>query len=232
MQLPVKRSLSLLFSMSFLSVFSQMKTYVFENALSYKIKDDFYSNYLYILSTPDETAHLFIVATPTGNVATLKIDDRLYAVYSEDGKVFKIDPDETLDRKRDKNNTDPNLYSGEQKNRIQITKTDKKETFKSGKCDVYTIDNKESICINTSSKINTVPFLLPAVPNLKGLLYRIGSKIELYNKGSLADLEKEEAQNDETDISKDSIVEKQNNIIIQFDENEEIDRYKRQLKKQ
>lgn len=105
----MKNTFGLLFSFISLLAFSQMQTYKLVNAVSYRIKDDFYSNFLNIFSTPDYSANLFVVATPMGNTASLNVGNRFYAVYSDDGKVFKIAVEDTIDRNKYKNNDDPDL---------------------------------------------------------------------------------------------------------------------------
>lgn len=49
----MKKTFGLLFSFTSLLAFSQMQTYKLENAVSYRIKDDFYSNFLNIFSTSE-----------------------------------------------------------------------------------------------------------------------------------------------------------------------------------
>ena len=70
-----------------------MQTYKFENIIQYRIKSDFYSDFLNIYSTKDNAANLLITQTPMGNYASLKIGDNVYSVYSEEenNRVFKID---------------------------------------------------------------------------------------------------------------------------------------------
>ncbi|WP_336664218.1 hypothetical protein [Elizabethkingia meningoseptica] len=222
------------------TVFSQSASYKLENAVSYRIKDDFYSNFLNILSTSDYSTNIFIVATPMGNIATLNIGDKFYAVYSDDGKLFKIDTTETLDRNKYKNNDDADLNLRDNKNTFTIKNTNTKETIKNNLCDVYSISgkegNSETLCIDTTSKLNTVPFLLPSVTNLKGLIYRLGNKIELNYSGTIENLGKEEEeQNDDEDEETTKTNEvssnKQKNFIIEFDEKAETENYKKEYSK-
>ncbi|HAY3562091.1 TPA: hypothetical protein JRW62_001077 [Elizabethkingia meningoseptica] len=222
------------------TVFSQSASYKLENAVSYRIKDDFYSNFLNILSTSDYSTNIFIVATPMGNIATLNIGDKFYAVYSDDGKLFKIDTTETLDRNKYKNNDDPDLNLRDNKNTFTIKNTNTKETIKNNQCDVYSISgkegNSETLCIDTTSKLNTVPFLLPSVTNLKGLVYRLGNKIELNYSGTIENLGKEEEEQDddedeETTKTNEVSSNKQKNFIIEFDEKAETENYKKEYSK-
>ncbi|AQX12125.1 MULTISPECIES: hypothetical protein [Elizabethkingia] len=222
------------------TVFSQSASYKLENAVSYSIKDDFYSNFLNILSTSDYSTNIFIVATPMGNIATLNIGDKFYAVYSDDGKLFKIDTTETLDRNKYKNNDDPDLNLRDNKNTFTIKNTNTKETIKNNQCDVYSISgkegNSETLCIDTTSKLNTVPFLLPSVTNLKGLVYRLGNKIELNYSGTIENLGKEEEEQDddedeETTKTNEVSSNKQKNFIIEFDEKAETENYKKEYSK-
>ncbi|ATL44205.1 hypothetical protein OZ664_16220 [Elizabethkingia sp. HX WHF] len=234
----MKKTFSLLFSFISLLAFSQMQTYKFENAVSYRIKDDFYSNFLNILSTSDYSTNIFIVATPMGNIATLNINDRYYVVYSDDGKVFKIDVEETFDRNKYKNNDDPSLDLTDYKNDFLLKKTNEQETIKSKQCNVYSIiskdsskNNDETICIDTTSRLNTVPLIIPAIQDsVKGLVYRIGNKIELNYSGTIEDMEKEEK--DSEDGSDGEVTKtKQKDFVIQFDEKTEIENYKKEYKK-
>ncbi|MEH7887735.1 hypothetical protein [Elizabethkingia meningoseptica] len=236
----MKNTFKLLLSLISIAVFSQSASYKFENAVSYRIKDDFYSNFLNILSTSDYSTNIFIVATPMGNIATLNIGDKFYAVYSGDGKIFKIDTTETLDRNKYKNNDDPDLNLRDNKNTFTIKNTNTKETIKNNQCDVYSISgkegNSETLCIDTTSKLNTVPFLLPSVTNLKGLVYRLGNKIELDYSGTIENLGKEEEEQDddedeETTKTNEVSSNKQKNFIIEFDEKAETENYKKEYSK-
>ncbi|AQX49656.1 hypothetical protein [Elizabethkingia anophelis] len=233
----MKKTFSLLFSFISLLAFSQMQTYKLVNAVSYRIKDDFYSNFLNIFSTPDYSANLFVVATPMGNTASLNVGNRFYAVYSDDGKVFKIAVEDTIDRNKYKNNDDPDLDLTDFENTLLVKRTNKKETIKSKQCDVYSViskdskNNNETICIDTTSRLNTVPFVIPAIKDsVKGLVYRIGNKIELDYSGTIEDMEKKEE--DSEDDGDGQVAEtKQKDLVIQFDEKAEIENYKKEYKK-
>ncbi|MCT3980792.1 hypothetical protein FCL51_13160 [Elizabethkingia anophelis] len=233
----MKNTFSLLFSFISLLAFSQMQTYKLVNAVSYRIKDDFYSNFLNIFSTPDYSANLFVVATPMGNTASLNVGNRFYAVYSDDGKVFKIAVEDTIDRNKYKNNDNPDLDLTDFKNTLLIKRTNKKETIKSKQCDVYSViskdskNNNETICIDTTSRLNTVPFIIPAIKDsVKGLVYRIGNKIELNFSGTIEDMEKKEE--DSEDNGDGQVAEtKQKELVIQFDEKTEIENYKKEYNK-
>lgn len=233
----MKNTFSLLFSFISLLAFSQMQTYKLVNAVSYRIKDDFYSNFLNIFSTPDYSANLFIVATPMGNTASLNVSNRFYAVYSDDGKVFKIAVEDTIDRNKYKNNDDPDLDLTDFENTLLVKRTNKKETIKSKQCDVYSViskdskNNNETICIDTTSRLNTVPFIIPAIKDsVKGLVYRIGNKIELNFSGTIEDMEKKEE--DSEDNGDGQVAEtKQKDLVIQFDEKTEIENYKKECNK-
>ncbi|AKH95956.1 hypothetical protein [Elizabethkingia anophelis] len=233
----MKNTFSLLFSFISLLAFSQMQTYKLVNAVSYRIKDDFYSNFLNIFSTPDYSANLFIVATPMGNTASLNVGNRFYAVYSDDGKVFKIAVEDTIDRNKYKNNDDPDLDLTDFENTLLVKRTNKKETIKSKQCDVYSViskdskNNNETICIDTTSRLNTVPFIIPAIKDsVKGLVYRIGNKIELNFSGTIEDMEKKEE--DSEDNGDGQVAEtKQKDLVIQFDEKTEIENYKKEYNK-
>lgn len=214
-----------------------MQTYKLVNAVSYRIKDDFYSNFLNIFSTPDYSANLFVVATPMGNTASLNVGNRFYAVYSDDGKVFKIAVEDTIDRNKYKNNDDPDLDLTDFENTLLVKRTNKKETIKSKQCDVYSViskdskNNNETICIDTTSRLNTVPFIIPAIKDsVKGLVYRIGNKIELNYSGTIEDMEKKEE--DSEDDGNGQVAEtKQKDLVIQFDEKAEIENYKKEYNK-
>ncbi|MCT3832893.1 hypothetical protein HZQ12_03380 [Elizabethkingia anophelis] len=233
----MKNTFGLLFSFISLLAFSQMQTYKLVNALSYRIKDDFYSNFLNIFSTPDYSANLFVVATPMGNTASLNVGNRFYAVYSDDGKVFKIAVEDTIDRNKYKNNDDPDLDLTDFENTLLVKRTNKKETIKSKQCDVYSViskdskNNNETICIDTTSRLNTVPFIIPAIKDsVKGLVYRIGNKIELNFSGTIEDMEKKEE--DSEDNGDGQVAEtKQKELVIQFDEKTEIENYKKEYNK-
>ncbi|HBN6701883.1 hypothetical protein HZP84_15150 [Elizabethkingia anophelis] len=233
----MKNTFSLLFSFISLLAFSQMQTYKLVNAVSYRIKDDFYSNFLNIFSTPDYSANLFVVATPMGNTASLNVGNRFYAVYSDDGKVFKIAVEDTIDRNKYKNNDDPDLDLTDFENTLLVKRTNKKETIKSKQCDVYSViskdskNNNETICIDTTSRLNTVPFIIPAIKDsVKGLVYRIGNKIELNYSGTIENMEKKEE--DSEDDGDDQVAEtKQKDLVIQFDEKAEIENYKKEYNK-
>ncbi|AIL47449.1 hypothetical protein [Elizabethkingia anophelis] len=233
----MKNTFGLLFSFISLLAFSQMQTYKLVNAVSYRIKDDFYSNFLNIFSTPDYSANLFVVATPMGNTASLNVGNRFYAVYSDDGKVFKIAVEDTIDRNKYKNNDDPDLDLTDFENTLLVKRTNKKETIKSKQCDVYSViskdskNNNETICIDTTSRLNTVPFIIPAIKDsVKGLVYRIGNKIELNFSGTIEDMEKKEE--DSEDNGDGQVAEtKQKDLVIQFDEKTEIENYKKECNK-
>ncbi|WP_395763071.1 hypothetical protein ACH34F_07460 [Elizabethkingia anophelis] len=233
----MKNTFGLLFSFISLLAFSQMQTYKLVNALSYRIKDDFYSNFLNIFSTPDYSANLFVVATPMGNTASLNVGNRFYAVYSDDGKVFKIAIEDTIDRNKYKNNDDPDLDLTDFENTLLVKRTNKKETIKSKQCDVYSViskdskNNNETICIDTTSRLNTVPFIIPAIKDsVKGLVYRIGNKIDLNFSGTIQDMEKKEE--DSEDNGDGQVAEtKQKELVIQFDEKTEIENYKKEYNK-
>ncbi|MCT3845521.1 hypothetical protein HZP43_14820 [Elizabethkingia anophelis] len=230
----MKNTFSLLFSFISLLAFSQMQTYKLVNAVSYRIKDDFYSNFLNIFSTPDYSANLFVVATPMGNTASLNVGNRFYAVYSDDGKVFKIAVEDTIDRNKYKNNDDPDLDLTDFENTLLVKRTNKKETIKSKQCDVYSViskdskNNNETICIDTTSRLNTVPFIIPAIKDsVKGLVYRIGNKIELNFSGTIEDMEKDSEDGSDDEVTKT----KQKDLVIQFDEKTEIENYKKEYNK-
>ena len=238
----MKNTFKLLLSLISIAVFSQSASHKLENAVSYRIKDDFYSNFLNILSTSDYSTNIFIVATPMGNIATLNIGDKFYAVYSDDGKLFKIDTRETLDRNKYKNNDDPDLDLSDYKNTFTVKNTNTKETIKNNQCEIYSISgkegNSETLCIDTTSKLNTVPFLLPSLKNLKGLIYRLGNKIELDYSGTIENLGKEEEEQDAYDEGEETTKKrkvssnKQKNFIIEFDEKAETENYKKEYSKQ
>ncbi|AJW64420.1 hypothetical protein VO54_02968 [Elizabethkingia miricola] len=231
----MKKTFGLLFSFISLLAFSQMQTYKLENAVSYRIKDDFYSNFLNIFSTSDYSANLFVVATPMGNTASLNVNKHFYAVYSDDGKVFKIAIEDTFDRNKYKNNDDPSLDLTDYKNDFILKKTNEQETIKSKQCNVYSIiskdsskNNDETICIDTTSRLNTVPLIIPAIQDsVKGLVYRIGNKIELNFSGTIEDMEKDSEDGSDGEVTKT----KQKDFVIQFDEKAEIENYKKEYHK-
>ncbi|BBQ06898.1 hypothetical protein JUNP353_1469 [Elizabethkingia anophelis] len=172
-----------------------------------------------------------------GNTASLNVGNRFYAVYSDDGKVFKIAVEDTIDRNKYKNNDDPDLDLTDFENTLLVKRTNKKETIKSKQCDVYSViskdskNNNETICIDTTSRLNTVPFIIPAIKDsVKGLVYRIGNKIELNFSGTIEDMEKKEE--DSEDNGDGQVAEtKQKDLVIQFDEKTEIENYKKECNK-
>lgn len=86
----MKNTFGLLFSFISLLAFSQMQTYKLVNAVSYRIKDDFFSNFLNIFSTPDYSANLFVVATPMGNTASLNVGNRFMQYIQMMEKFLKL----------------------------------------------------------------------------------------------------------------------------------------------
>ena len=166
-----------------------------------------------------------------GNYASLKIGDNVYSVYSEEenNRVFKIDFEGTKDMLGSAflNTDNPSLNIVNTSNSFIVKKTDKKETILDKKCDVYTITKKDDeqdkvteICIDTNSSINTVPFINPEL-NLKGLIYRVDQNFILEKFGSLADVMKEELDEDEQKQA-------QEDAIFKFDEKTELENYKKQ----
>ncbi len=218
--------------------FAQMQSYKFENVIQYRIKSDFYSDFLDILSTKDHKAHLMITRTPMGNFASLKLNDNMYSVYSEEAnpKVFKIDFDGTKDLLGNAFliTDNPSLTNSIIGNNYLANRTAKKETILNQKCEVYTIFRKDNnkdegteICIDTNSKINTVPFINSEL-NLKGLVYRVGQNIVLENVETLENWIKNNESKDENE----EINISPNDFIYQFDEKAELEKYKKEYKKQ
>lgn len=231
----MKKSISFILTLITCFSFAQMQTYKFENVIQYRIKSDFYSDFLDILSTKDYKAHLMITRTPMGNFASLKINDNMYSVYSEEKnpKVFKIDFEGTKDLLGNLFliTDNPSLTNQEFKNSYVANKTGKKETILNQKCEVYNIfrkdngnDNGTEICIDTNSNINTVPFINSEL-NLKGLVYRVGQNIVLENVETLENWLKKGNEKEEVKISP-------NDFIYQFDEKTEVEKYKNEYKKQ
>lgn len=231
----MKKSISFILTLITCFSFAQMQTYKFENVIQYRIKSDFYSDFLDILSTKDYKAHLMITRTPMGNFASLKINDNMYSVYSEEKnpKVFKIDFEGTKDLLGNLFliTDNPSLTNQEFKNSYVANKTGKKETILNQKCEVYNIfrkdngnDNGTEICIDTNSNINTVPFINSEL-NLKGLVYRVGQNIVLENVETLENWLKKGNEKEEVKISP-------NDFIYQFDEKKELEEYKNEYKKQ
>ncbi|CAM3201145.1 hypothetical protein OBK20_11275 [Empedobacter falsenii] len=230
----MKKSISfiLMFFTSF--TFAQMQTYTFENVIQYRIKSDFYSDFLDILSTKDYKAHLMITRTPMGNFASLKVNENMYSVYSEEEnpKVFKIDFEGTKDLLGNKFllTNHPSLTNQEFGNNYVANKTGKKETIQNQLCEVYTIfrkdndnDNGTEMCIDTTSTINSVPFINSEL-NLKGLVYRVGQNIVLENVETLENWLKNNSDENETISPTD--------FMYQFDEKKEVEEYKNEYKKQ
>ena len=227
----MKKAFSIILLFVFSLSFAQMQTYKFENIIQYRIKSDFYSDFLNIYSTKDNAANLLITQTPMGNYASLKIGDNVYSVYSEEenNRVFKIDFEGTKDMLGSAflNTDNPSLNIVNTSNSFIVKKIDKKETILDKKCDVYTITKKDDeqdkvteICIDTNSSINTVPFINPEL-NLKGLIYRVDQNFILEKFGSLADVMKEELDEDEQKKA-------QEDAIFKFDEKTELENYKKQ----
>lgn len=233
----MKKSISLVLALFTSFTFAQMQTYKFENVIQYRIKSDFYSDFLDILSTKDYKAHLMITRTPMGNFASLKVNDNMYSVYSEEKnpKVFKIDFEGTKDLLGNAFLTtdNPSLTNSAIGNSFVANKTGKKETILNQKCEVYNIfrkdndnDNGTEICIDTNSKINSVPFINSEL-NLKGLVYRVGQNIVLENVETLENWLKKGTEEDEEEVRISP-----NDFIYQFDEKKELEEYKNEYKKQ
>lgn len=233
----MKKSISLVLALFTSFTFAQMQTYKFENVIQYRIKSDFYSDFLDILSTKDYKVHLMITRTPMGNFASLKVNDNMYSVYSEEKnpKVFKIDFEGTKDLLGNAFLTtdNPSLTNSAIGNSFVANKTGKKETILNQKCEVYNIfrkdndnDNGTEICIDTNSKINSVPFINSEL-NLKGLVYRVGQNIVLENVETLENWLKKGTDEDEEEVRISP-----NDFIYQFDEKKELEEYKNEYKKQ
>ena len=230
----MKKLFSLIFIFIATLTFAQMQTYKFENIVQYRIKNDFYSDYLNIFSTKDYNAHLMITQTPMGNLASLKIGDNMYSVYSEEKnpKVFKIDFEGTKDLLRNVFLTtdNPSLTSSEIGNSYVANRTGQKDTILNKTCEIYNVYNKNNeqdegteICIDTNSNINTVPFINSEL-NLKGLIYRVGQQIILEKVETLEAMLKEDSKENKKISADDS--------IFQFDEKAEVEEYKNEYKKQ
>ncbi|WP_353098104.1 hypothetical protein [Empedobacter brevis] len=232
----MKKSISFILIILTSFTFAQMQSYKFENVIQYRIKSDFYSDFLDILSTKDNKAHLMITRTPMGNFASLKVNDNMYSVYSEEKnpKVFKIDFEGTKDLLGNAFlvTDNPSLTNSIIGNSYVANRTGKKETILNQKCEVYNIFRKDNnkddgteICIDTNSTVNTVPFINSEL-NLKGLVYRVGQNIVLENVETLENWIKKSAEdNEEINISP-------NDFIYQFDEKTELEEYKNEYKKQ
>ncbi|MGV0925281.1 hypothetical protein [Empedobacter tilapiae] len=231
----MKKSISFILIILTSFTFAQMQSYKFENVIQYRIKSDFYSDFLDILSTKDYETHLMITRTPMGNFASLKVNDNMYSVYSEEKnpKVFKIDFEGTKDLL---GNTflvtdNPSLTNSIIGNKYVANRTGQKETILNQKCEVFNIFRKDNnnddgteICIDTNSNINTVPFINSEL-NLKGLIYRVGHNIVLENVETLQNWIKKSAGEEEVNISP-------NDFIYQFDEKTELEEYRNEYKKQ
>ncbi|TGN30101.1 hypothetical protein [Empedobacter tilapiae] len=231
----MKKSISFILIILTSFTFAQMQSYKFENVIQYRIKSDFYSDFLDILSTKDYKTHLMITRTPMGNFASLKVNDNMYSVYSEEKnpKVFKIDFEGTKDLL---GNTflvtdNPSLTNSIIGNKYVANRTGQKETILNQKCEVFNIFRKDNnnddgteICIDTNSNINTVPFINSEL-NLKGLIYRVGHNIVLENVETLQNWIKKSAGEEEVNISP-------NDFIYQFDEKTELEEYRNEYKKQ
>ena len=232
----MKKIFSLILAIFSSLAFAQMQTYKFENTIQYRIKSDFYSNFLNIFSTNDYKTHLMITQTPMGNISTLKVDDNMYSVYSEEKnpKVFKIDFEGTKDLLGNlfRITDNPSLINFDFKDEFVAKKTGKKETILNQQCDVYTItkkgddtDEKDAeICIDTNSHINSVPFINSEL-NLKGLVYRVGQNIVLESIDTFDKWSKKVSEEEEINISS-------NDFTFQFDEKKELEEYKNEYKKQ
>nr|WP_314544810.1 hypothetical protein [uncultured Empedobacter sp.] len=232
----MKKSISFILTLFTCLTFAQMQSYKFENVIQYRIKSDFYSDFLDILSTKDYKAHLMITRTPMGNFASLKVNDNMYSVYSEEEnpKVFKIDFEGTKDLLGNSflATNNPSLTNSEIGNSYVAIRTGQKETILNKQCEVYNIfrkdndnDNGTEICIDTNSNINTVPFINSEL-NLKGLIYRVGHNIVLENVEILENWIKKSAEEEE------EINVSPNDFIYQFDEKTEVEKYKNEYKKQ
>ncbi len=232
----MKKLFSLIFIFITTLTFAQMQTYKFENLVQYQIKSDFYSDYLNIFSTKDNNAHLMITQTPMGNLASLKVGNNMYSVYSEeeeDPKVFKIDYEGTKDLLGSAFlvTDNPSLENTIIGTNFIAKKTNKKEIILDKSCDIYNVFRKDNendegteICIDTNSNINTVPFINSEL-NLKGLVYRAGQNIVLENIEPLESWIKKSAEEEEINVSP-------NDFIYQFDEKSEVEKYKNEYKKQ
>ncbi|WP_084490248.1 hypothetical protein [Niabella ginsenosidivorans] len=212
-----------------------MKTYTFRKAAMYQLTRDFYSDYLRIFSTPDDTVHLIAIATPMSDRAVLNIGKDYFAVYSDDGALFKIDIEETLNRNKYKGNDEPGINLEGRRRSYAINKTNKTDSFGGKRYPIYQAISKENasdtteICIDTSSNMNTVPFLFPAL-EMKGLIYRIGNKTVLKEQGTIEDVpEQEDAkegkESEEENSSK--AASKPHDFIIRFDRVSAVREYKK-----
>lgn len=211
-------------------MFCQVKTYKFEDIIQYRMKSDFYSDFLNILSTKDNKVNLLITQTPMGNYATIKIGENMYVVYSdENSKNFQIDFEGTKEMLGANflisDNPNINNLNTKNKNVFQIKKENKEEKVLNNTCEIYSVTEKKNseniitkICIDPKSSINTVPFFNSNI-NLKGLIYKIGNVYSLEKIGRIKDIIKNE---------KNSTIE--NDFIISFDEKAAIDNYKKQYK--
>ncbi|WP_312992114.1 hypothetical protein [Chryseobacterium flavum] len=228
--------ITLSFGMLLLSAmgYSQAKEYQLENVTTYRAKTDFYSNFLHIYSTADYRANLFVLATPMGNFSTLKLGEKMYAVYSEDGKTFQIDTEETLDRNKYRLNNEPDLDIRSLSVPV-IKQTRKKEHPNSVACEVFTMktgDLVDTLCIDTRSEVNTVPFLIPEAKGLKGLVYRIGNTMELVKTGRYTDVVKEELEKEPEQVQESGApIQTSEKFVIWFDEKAEGEKYKAEYKK-
>lgn len=232
----MKKSISFILIILTSFTFAQMQSYKFENVIQYRIKSDFYSDFLDILSTKDYKTHLMITRTPMGNFASLKVNDNMYSVYSEEKnpKVFKIDFEGTKDLLGNAFlvTDNPSLTNSIIGNKYVANRTGQKETILNQKCEVFNIFRKDNnnddgteICIDTNSNINTVPFINSEL-NLKGLIYRVGHNIVLENVETLQNwIKKSAGEEEELNISP-------NDFIYQFDEKTELEEYRNEYKKQ
>lgn len=228
----MKKILIIIFSFCFSYIYAQQNIYKLDNIIQYRIKSDFYFDFLNIYSTKDYQTSLLVMQTPVGNFASLKIDDNLYAVYAkkkENTNFFKIDFEGTKDLLGYAYylTDNPSLSFLNTSNSFTIKKENKEETILDKKCDVYSIISQEEeteICIDTNSSINTLPLINNEI-NLKGLVYRIGQSIILEKIDLLENVLKEYSETDnENRLAIDD-------FTFQFDEKAEIEEYKKQYNK-
>ncbi len=210
-----------------MSTKAQLKTYKFEKVVLYELKSDFYSDYLRILSTKNDNVSLLIVATPMGNEATLNIGKNHYVVYSNDGKLFKLDIEATLEKNKYRLDTNPSILLSEMEPDIKILKTSETGSFEGKRYSIYKImgdprkgSDSVELGIDTASALNTVPFLMPSL-DIKGLVYSVGTHIKLKSYGNVRDILKKEEEPEDSDKKKIT------DFVIQFDQAAAIQEYKK-----
>lgn len=218
---------------------AQMQTYTMEKKVTYRLSSDFYSNYVHLFSTKNDSTTLMIIATPMGNNAILYIGKKFYPVYSENGKQFKLDTEEALQQNKYKPDSTPSIELPNMKSDIRYRPTNQTEKIHDKDYPLFNVISRDGMdtsqmVIDTASIFNTVPFLAPSLNN-KGLIYQLGNSLTL-ERYEMEDLiwNRDDDKKEDRDDDDDHISDKKENLktetpIIQFDLQAAIADYRKAL---